>query len=537
MDLTHPWRASGILPTEKALRGESRELIVAIKQQNTDVLEQLFWDVSNPESPKYGQYLTVDEITDIIAPRDESVEAVQEWVREHNGYNARLTLNRDFLKVEMSLLDIQNMLNVTFLRYIHPHRRALATLDAYSVPAELAEHVDMISYVTGLPDIHLPNEKVTKARPAFAADPLAITPDVIRARYNATDFTASAQNNSLAVAEFQAQYYSPTDLTSFFNTYVPNAPAGADQVYKVVGTNKPESPGIEASLDIEYIMGVAPGIQAWFYSQYQFNFYNDLINWLTILDNSTSIPWVHSVSYGSQGNYPSATYIQRSDAEYQKLGVRGVSIIYASGDSGAECENFCKVLYPSYPAISVYVTSIGSTKFLSGTTGAEGATTAFRSGGGFSDFDVAPSYQEPYVKDYLSSSSVQFPPTGSYNASGRATPDFAALGDEHFQVVTGGHTVSVGGTSASAPSFAAIIAMLNDDLLNAGKPTLGFLNPKMYSLAGSNPTSFFDVTVGDNEQGCGTSCSPGIDGFQCTAGYDAVSGMGTPNYAVLKTLV
>jgi tripeptidyl-peptidase I len=532
MDMPHPWTVSTLRPSENALRLSQREIIVAIKQQNTDVLERLFWEVSDPKSPKFRQYLTIDEITEIIAPKDESVEKTMQWVRESGGHDLRLTRNRDYLKARISLFDLEPMLNVTFLRYAHPERRVLATLDAYSVPAEMAEHVTMISYVTGLPDIHLP-KKVDKHQYSFAAGDLDITPDVIRARYNCSDWKATATNNSLAVAEFQAQYFSQSDLNEFFQTYVPSSPVSAATVAHIIGTNNDQSPGIEASLDIEYIMGVAPGVEASFYSQYQFNFYNDLINWLTILDNSTSIPWVHSVSYGSQGNYPSSTYMAQSDTEYQKLGLRGVSIIYASGDSGAECENFCSVLYPSYPAISVYVTSIGSTKFQNGNSGPEAATTSFRSGGGFSDYNVAPSYQSAYTSAYLASTSIEFPPTGSYNASGRGTPDFAALGDEHFQVIVSGHTVAVGGTSASAPSFAAVMVMLNDALLNANKPTLGFLNPTLYDIAANVPGAFFDVTIGDNEQGCGNSCAPNIDGFQCTTAWDAVTGFGTPNFAVL----
>jgi len=128
------------------------------------------------------------------------------------------------------------------------------------------------------------------------------------------------------------------------------------------------------------------------------------------------------------------------------------------------------------------------------------------------------------------------PPTCAFNATGRATPDASALGDVHFQVVNGGSVISVGGTSASAPSFSGIMTLLNDLLLNKGKPTLGFLNPWIYQTAAANPNAFFDVTVGNNEvSGCCTGTQLG--GFDCATGYDPVTGVGTPNYAVLATLV
>jgi tripeptidyl-peptidase-1 len=310
----------------------------------------------------------------------------------------------------------------------------------------------------------------------------------------------------------------------------------------VVGQNDPTSPGIEASLDLEYIMGVSPYSPSNFYSLKAFNFWNDLMTWTGELDNETNPPFVHSVSYGSQGDYPSDSYRSTLNTEFQKLGARGLSIIFASGDSGAGCEGAgttakaCDcTFYPSFPATCPFVTTVGATRFLSGNTGPEGAVQAFGSGGGFSQFFPTAPYQTDDVAAYLASG-VQMPEACAFNATGRATPDVAALGDIHFQVVNGGQTISVGGTSASAPSFSAVVSLLNDQLLNGGKPTLGFLNTWIYQTASANPMAFFDVTVGDNiNAGC---CRSGAEsGFECATGWDPVTGVGTPNFAVLSTLI
>jgi len=82
----------------------------------------------------------------------------------------------------------------------------------------------------------------------------------------------------------------------------------------------------------------------------------------------------------------------------------------------------------------------------------------------------------------------------------------------------------VGGTSASTPVIASIIALINDELLAAGKPTLGFLNPWLYA----NKDAFTDVTSGSNP-GCGT------DGFEALSGWDPATGLGTPVYSKLRT--
>lgn len=73
----------------------------------------------------------------------------------------------------------------------------------------------------------------------------------------------------------------------------------------------------------------------------------------------------------------------------------------------------------------------------------------------------------------------------------------------NFHVIDGGESILVGGTSASSPSFASTIALINDRLVAAGKPVLGFLNPFIYSTASD---AFTDITIGKNT---GFTCPPG----------------------------
>lgn len=89
-----------------------------------------------------------------------------------------------------------------------------------------------------------------------------------------------------------------------------------------------------------------------------------------------------------------------------------------------------------------------------------------------------PSYQSTQVASFLTAQGSTY--STYYNATGRGFPDVAAQG-ENFAVVVGGFTESVAGTSASSPTFAAVVSLLNDYLIGQGKPTLGFLNPWLYS--------------------------------------------------------
>jgi len=514
---------------------ETRKIIFLLKQRNTDVLEEIFWAVSDPKSEKYGAHLTLQEVADLVSPTEDTIDTVKNFLASYGITETKTVITKDFLYAQIPVRILKEMFQVEFHLFEHVSgQRFYGSLGPYSLPNNVACCVDLVTYLVGLPQIDMPlTAKQVQARSNRVGS--EITPDIIRARYNCTDVIAKASTNSHAVAEFQGQSYSPTDLSDFFAKYVTNSKA--DTVAQVIGQNNPDRPGIEASLDIEYIMGVAPNVTTWFYGMKSFDFYSDLTTWLGELNNETDAPWVHSVSYGSQGDYPPQTYMDRSDTEYQKLGVRGLSIIFASGDSGAECTEKCKILYPSYPATSTYVTAIGATRFLTGNSGPEGAVVAFKSGGGFSTWNVVPSYQSAATAAYLAQN-IEFPPPTSFNATNRANPDFAALGAEEFQVVVGGKTTSVGGTSASAPSFAAVVTMLNDLRLDSGKSTLGFLNTAFYQYAQTSG-AFFDVVDGNNKNGCvSNECGTNyIDGYLCTPGWDPVTGYGTPNYAILSTLV
>lgn len=88
--------------------------------------------------------------------------------------------------------------------------------------------------------------------------------------------------------------------------------------------------------------------------------------------------------------------------------------------------------------------------------------------------------------------------TGLYNVGGRGYPDISAVGDNVVIILNAAPTL-IGGTSAAAPVFAAIINRINEERIHVGKKSVGFLNPTLYS----NPQMFHDITVGNNS-GCGT---------------------------------
>ncbi len=151
--------------------------------------------------------------------------------------------------------------------------------------------------------------------------------------------------------------------------------------------------------------------------------------------------------------------------------------------------------------------------------------TIIYSGGGFSNVFPLPSYQSAAVKGWFANHP---PPYGAerFNNSQRTRglPDVSANGANYVIAVDGNFSL-VYGTSASSPTFGSIITLINEQRYNAGKKSVGFLNPTLYA----NPGVLNDITQGGN-QGCGTP------GFQSATGWDPVTGLGTPNYPKMLNL-
>jgi hypothetical protein len=159
------------------------------------------------------------------------------------------------------------------------------------------------------------------------------------------------------------------------------------------------------------------------------------------------------------------------------------------------------------------------------------------SGGGFSYRFPRPYYQGHFVEKYLNHSGLELPPEDFYFAGGRGYPDIAAYGN-NFVVIMKGNVARMSGTSASAPVIAAMITHWNEIRLSQHLPPLGFINPLLYSLASAHPEAFNDVVVGDNRCGSGKrDCCKGANGWFAAPGWDAVTGLGTPDFQTISELI
>ena len=130
--------------------------------------------------------------------------------------------------------------------------------------------------------------------------PAKVTPAVLASTYSIAGVKPTGSvTNLMAVAEFQGQYMKDSDLVSFFSKFLPHAQKGDDQVYKFVGSPNKQQGAVEASLDIQYMMGVAPHVKSEFWLYAPMAFCSDLKNWTTTILADAEAPLVHSVSYGT----------------------------------------------------------------------------------------------------------------------------------------------------------------------------------------------------------------------------------------------
>lgn len=389
------------------------------------------------------------------------------------------------------------------------------------------EFVSVVNGVYGLHDFPLPPPR-NNTRQDMNAFPIG--PADIRKRYMVPSTTRGDKNANVrqAVAEFQGQFMDTDDLDSFFQQYVPFAQSGDEKVYAYRG-NKQTGYGVEALLDIQYIMGNAPGVLTEFWALRSFDFCQDLKVWLQQILNDAKPPLVFSVSYGLQSDVPSfCSNYQDIDTDFQRVAARGISVIFASGDSGSGWDG--EQLWPSWPAISPYVTSVGATCFTNMSFTEERTTEQFGTGSGFSGLDPVQTWQASAVQRFINAQSSQLPPANiwkTYNGNfGRGTADVSALG-EGYNVVVQGSTYGVGGTSASTPTFSALISLINTELVRKGKKPMGFLNPWIYA----NPQAFMDVVLGDDK--IDRNGDPVPYGFNAVPGWDPPTGLGTPNYPAM----
>ncbi|KAJ7065772.1 family S53 protease-like protein [Mycena amicta] len=531
----------GFIAHGAASADEEITLRLGLAPNNIVGLQTKLASISTPGSPEFRQWLSAEEVKSYVKPSDDTVSAFNTFASANNLKPSVISPNGDWVSITLPVSKANSLFAANFQSFSHPElsERITRTLSV-SLPAALVGHVEVVHPTIEFTDptprvsrrrIGIPKTKAGKRDvPAScdSADPnVLITPTCLQELYGIPTTPATSPNNTLLVTGYVAEWAQATDLKKFLTALRPDIdPNTTFSLLTADGGVNPQLPidaGTEADLDIEYTMGIATGVPTTFLS-IGGNFATALLDTTTFLDNITNPPSVMTTSYGdSEVNFGS-TLATRICNGYMALTARGISAIFASGDGGPRgnhdslsvCSN--NVFSPVFPASCPYVTTVG------GTIGIPPNEIAVNfTGGGFSNVFLTPDYQKTQTASFIANIPSHF--IGTFNRTGRGYPD-VALQSWNFHVWAGGDDGGVGGTSASAPTFAAIIALINDALVYAGKPVLGFLNPWLYA----NEHAFRDVIAGHNS---GFTCPASTVAFDAAEGWDATTGLGTPVYDAL----
>jgi len=508
------------------------EVVFAVNQKNIDKLESLLFEVSDPKNSKFGQYLNRQQVANLTS-NIEGTEFVSKYLNQNGIKIVKSTPHGEYITAKASVELWEKMFATTFYTFNHVENAVKPVVRSthYSIPSELANHVSAVFNTAQLPP-RVPAKRLRTLKGSAPEKSGSITPAVLNSYY---DISSNKGNNlgSQCLFESLGQYYSPADLTQFQEAYdLPKEEVAVDVGGYVSDSECVDDPNncIEANLDVQYIMAVSQVTPTTYWYE---DAADSFLAWIQAVAASDAPPLVNSISYGAIENELPASIANAFNTEAMKLGVQGVSILVSSGDDGVANfqarTNPKKCGYnPSFPASSPYVTAVGATQGPESGT-AEIACTSdqgggITTGGGFSTIFDAPSYQTAAVASYFTGLSKSEEPVSGYVATGRGYPDVAMAGF-NYEVVVGGKTYQVSGTSASSPVVAGMVSLVNAERLAAGKPSLGFLNPAIYQngVAFSN-----DVTSGENNCAASKVCCD--EGFYAAKGWDPLTGFGGVNY-------
>ncbi len=372
-----------------------------------------------------------------------------------------------------------------------------------SLPASLANVVEAVLGLDTRPQAQPRSRVATAAAESF-------TPPQIAALY---DFPTGIDGTgeTIAIIELGGGY-----SASDFATYCSQLGVAQAQVDVVGVDGATSTPGTdqgsdtEVMLDIEVAGTVAPGARiAVYFAPNTDQGFIDAVS--TAVHDTTYVPSVISISWGDAESNWTSQAMTALDNACAAAAAMGVTVCVASGDGGSSDGVSDGQPHADFPASSPHALGCGGTTIAAnnGTISSEVAWSD--SGGGVSDVFALPSWQ----------ASAKVPAPSNPNG-GRGVPDVCADAnpDSGYTVLVDGQSIVVGGTSAVAPLWAGLIALMNQQL----GTSVGFINAKIYDLAGypDSPGPFQDITSGSN------------GAYSAGVGWDPVTGLGRPDGARLE---
>ncbi|GAC1546691.1 MAG: S53 family peptidase [Vulcanimicrobiaceae bacterium] len=428
------------------------------------------------------------------------VAAVERFALDHDLLVMQADVARRCVVLEGTLDALQRAFGARLALYARDGLDYRGRVGPLSVPATLAE---IVTGVFGLDDRPQARAHFRYAAASAAAATARYTPLEIAAAY---DFPSGLDGTGQTIALIElGGGYTASDLAAYFTDLrlpLPTVVSVGVDGGANSPTGDPRSADSEVLLDIEVAGAVAPGarIVVYFAPNTDRGFLDAIT---TAIHDAVNKPSIVSISWGSPELRWTAQALANFDAAFAAAAMLGVTVLCAAGDNGSDDGVGDGANHVDFPSSSPHVVACGGTRLLlSGAAivdetvwndGLAGGAT----GGGVSSTFARPAWQS----------------AAGVPAGGRGVPDVAGDADPQtgYIVRVDGVTSVIGGTSAVAPLYAALLARINQ---RAGTPA-GFVNALLYA----NPAAFHDILIGNN------------GAFSAAPGWDACTGLGSPDGA------
>lgn len=485
-------------------------------------------------APIQRRYLSREEFAAQYGADPDDLAKIEAFAHQHNLSVVEASAARRTVVLAGTIAALSAAFGVRLANYEHPGGDFRGRTGPIYIPADLQPIVEGVFGFDNRPQarphfrIRSPQEIPSNRRrgeAAMDARQTGYTPLQVAQLYNFPPGT-DGSGQSIGILEFGGGY-NTADLDTYFQQLGMATPSiTAVSVDGVDNQPAPgqDSPDTEVMLDIEVAGAVAPGANlVVYFSNFTEQGWVDAIT--TAVHDDVNKPSILSISWGfAEGQLIwSAQAIRAVNEAFQAAAAMGVTICCAAGDDGSRDQVDDGLAHVDFPSSSAWVLACGGTslrssgnKIVSETVWNDGANGG-ATGGGISDTIALPDWQ----------ANAKIPPSINPGAHvGRGVPDVAGNADPAtgFQVLADGQEGTVGGTSAVAPLWAGLIARINQKL---GVP-VGFVNPLLYAQV-AKANGFNDITNGSND------ITGEIGGYRAGAGWDACTGLGSPNGIAIAT--
>lgn len=510
----------GRLPANQVM-----QLDIVLKLRDPEGLKSFLDALYDPNSGIYHQYLTPQEFTERFGPSQHDYDDVVSFAKT-NGLEV-VGGSRNGLEVQVRgpVSAVEAAFHLTMRTYRHPTENRtffspdreptttlpfqlwhVSGLDDYSIPHPMYLKKSDVAAARGIDAKTLVTHATTGSGPSASF----LGSDMRAAYYGGTALTGAGQNLGL----FEYEGTDLADLTTYYKNAkqtnnVPITLLSTDGTStSCVASRRRGCDDTEQTLDMTQALGMAPGLAS--LVMYVGSTDTAIISAMT---THSPLPTTIGCSWGWTPADPSTL-----DPYFQKMAAQGQNFFAASGDSSTWSSR-----NEAWPADDAFVVSVGGTDLTTASAGGawKSETAWVDSGGGISPDKIAiPSWQK--LAGVINSSNK-----GSTTL--RNGPDVAANANFTFYVCADQTTCTAneyGGTSFAAPMWAAYIALVNQQLVDNGDATIGFINPTIYAqnVTSSYGTNFHDITSGKSGS------------YSAVTGYDLVTGWGSPKPALITAL-